>query len=594
MLVARPCDFGRNPWSSRKLEALHKTKSSRMPNPDTLSAQADWREQYSSLHPLDEQNSDSPNPAQENLVDGSFTMLDQDRSRNTQAQQNSLKKFNLRDRLESQGDGLQWSSENNTSSIMSLDPNRSLITSDSANMSLVSIGFSPLNSKSCGSTTSMHEVTGGNRYESGVRDQDEEPEDDEDMDAGSEEGAQTKTDAERPADRRKMKRFRLTHQQTRFLMSEFSKQAHPDAAHRERLSREIPGLSPRQVQVWFQNRRAKIKRLTADDRDRMIKMRAVPENFDSRKALHSPYGAVQGVLSPKKSSVGFGLSYSENLMRPLIMEPINSTHEVHVSPKTNNPAFSNSGFNSNTSLCSPDNIPPSTSLNSPNQYYGTHIPSPMSTLSRGTSSFNIKSNILTPSQSCHSRNIIRPQQPSQFREDVSKLRPESLQSSLMLNISYNQSEQRSPQLSGQQLSVDQHEFSTRELNSHQYDTYTFSEKSNIGSSPSNFFPTSQGTVSFFEPNNLLSMSRIRAASANIFPNGLDLRNQFQGSNPTPLTTPTSNSFGSSFSVGFISAPQTAFRSSSQDFIDSNSPKPRNLSTTQSDRDLIGAGESDNQ
>ena len=47
---------------------------------------------------------------------------------------------------------------------------------------------------------------------------------------------------------------RLTHQQTRFLMSEFAKQPHPDAAHRERLSREIPGLSPRQVQVWFQKR----------------------------------------------------------------------------------------------------------------------------------------------------------------------------------------------------------------------------------------------------------------------------------------------------------------------------------------------------
>lgn len=37
-------------------------------------------------------------------------------------------------------------------------------------------------------------------------------------------------------------------------MSEFAKQPHPDAAHRERLSREIPGLSSRQVQVWFQNR----------------------------------------------------------------------------------------------------------------------------------------------------------------------------------------------------------------------------------------------------------------------------------------------------------------------------------------------------
>ena len=46
----------------------------------------------------------------------------------------------------------------------------------------------------------------------------------------------------------------LTHNQTRFLMSEFTRQAHPDAAHRERLSKEIPGLTPRQVQVWFQNR----------------------------------------------------------------------------------------------------------------------------------------------------------------------------------------------------------------------------------------------------------------------------------------------------------------------------------------------------
>jgi hypothetical protein len=75
---------------------------------------------------------------------------------------------------------------------------------------------------------------------------------------GEDENGEKKTlsAAELRAQKRKMKRFRLTHNQTRFLMSEFARQAHPDAAHRERLAREIPGLTPRQVQVWFQNRYA--------------------------------------------------------------------------------------------------------------------------------------------------------------------------------------------------------------------------------------------------------------------------------------------------------------------------------------------------
>jgi hypothetical protein len=71
---------------------------------------------------------------------------------------------------------------------------------------------------------------------------------------GTESADRPLTAAEIRAEKRKMKRFRLTHQQTRYLMSEFARQAHPDAAHREKLSRAIPGLSSRQVQVWFQNR----------------------------------------------------------------------------------------------------------------------------------------------------------------------------------------------------------------------------------------------------------------------------------------------------------------------------------------------------
>lgn len=149
-----------------------------------------------------------------------------------------------------------------------------------------------------------------------------------DEDEGADEGEKTK--AELLAKKRKMKRFRLalthtaiqvfrltsmfrlTHAQTRYLMNEFARQAHPDAGQRERLSREIPGLSPRQVQVWFQNRymtcaplyillhrhnaesyfcrRAKLKRLTIDDQERLVRSRALPAEFDFTNTLHSPYG----------------------------------------------------------------------------------------------------------------------------------------------------------------------------------------------------------------------------------------------------------------------------------------------------------------
>ncbi|PWY69850.1 homeobox transcription factor [Aspergillus sclerotioniger CBS 115572] len=107
--------------------------------------------------------------------------------------------------------------------------------------------------------------------------------------AGSSVGGDRKQSSDSKSEKKKMKRFRLTHNQTRFLMSEFTRQAHPDAAHRERLSKEIPGLTPRQVQVWFQNRRAKLKRLTSNDRERILKSRALPDDFDTTQVLRTPF-----------------------------------------------------------------------------------------------------------------------------------------------------------------------------------------------------------------------------------------------------------------------------------------------------------------
>ncbi|KAI9833137.1 MAG: hypothetical protein M1819_003759 [Sarea resinae] len=164
--------------------------------------------------------------------------------------------------------------------------------------------------------------------------------------------------SEQKIDKRKMKRFRLTHNQTRYLMSEFARQAHPDAGHRERLSREIPGLSPRQVQVWFQNRRAKLKRLTTDDRERMMRSRTLPEDFDMAQALRSPYGVSQGgatasIPSPSTySPVNHGSSFG-GLMALDGMR--RASADSGMSPIGLSPAFTDFSFNADhgSNLVSP-------------------------------------------------------------------------------------------------------------------------------------------------------------------------------------------------------------------------------------------------
>lgn len=152
--------------------------------------------------------------------------------------------------------------------------------------------------------------------------------------------------AELRAQKRKMKRFRLTHNQTRFLMSEFTRQAHPDAAHRERLAREIPGLSPRQVQVWFQNRRAKLKRLTSDDRERMMRSRALPDDFDMAQALHSPFGTTHGIGTPLTSPSSYSPGFPErDMARQLSTDTIRRLPEgTHLSPTGISPAFGGFAF----------------------------------------------------------------------------------------------------------------------------------------------------------------------------------------------------------------------------------------------------------
>ncbi|KAH6686372.1 hypothetical protein F5X68DRAFT_191370 [Plectosphaerella plurivora] len=386
--------------------------------------------------------------------------------------------------------------------------------------------------------------------------------DDEDLDG--EVSGRPMTAAERTAQRRKMKRFRLTHQQTRFLMSEFAKQPHPDAAHRERLSREIPGLSPRQVQVWFQNRRAKIKRLTADDRDRMIKMRAVPDDFDNVQALHSPYGAVHGLGTPMASPVNFGdSSYAEHMMRPLVIDVRRADGESHMSSTGLSPAFGNIGFNPSASMSNPDLLTPMSPSPGDHRYgYGTHGPSPLSP-ARPTHTFGRQATL--DNSMLQSRHINRPIQPLHLRDSI-RSRSDNLHSPLRTGMSWKGDSidyttypggNTSPQMTGRQQSMYQPESLGAGPSSSGLEYESSHSMNYPGYQSSSLQPTTQSRL------------RSRAASATL-PLGLDLRNQYRSSHSTLSSSSHATSRDASsaasqftgtsattFSSSFPSAPLTA-------------------------------------
>ncbi|CEI38862.1 hypothetical protein FVEN_g11257 [Fusarium venenatum] len=301
--------------------------------------------------------------------------------------------------------------------------------SGNASQAATVVNFAPLGRSA--SELSTSQPNQGGRVNSPPDEEDDLDEDD--VLDGDENSSQTP--AERAAARRKMKRFRLTHQQTRFLMSEFAKQPHPDAAHRERLSREIPGLSSRQVQVWFQNRRAKIKRLNVDDRDRMIKMRAVPDGFDNVQALHSPYGAVHGMSSSMPSPGQFNTqSYAQHMMRPIIVDARrNDTHE-HSSPTGLTPGFGGMAYSPAGSMASSSLASPLSPAPNDRYQYGGHFSASLAGSPRTSHPFGQQHGLGTPIE-IH-RSSPHPIPPPLLRESFSRARSESSQSPLRSNMAW--------------------------------------------------------------------------------------------------------------------------------------------------------------
>ncbi|CCT66064.1 uncharacterized protein FFUJ_03059 [Fusarium fujikuroi IMI 58289] len=220
------------------------------------------------------------------------------------------------------------------------------------------------------------------------QDEEEDDLDDDDMlDGDGEHSAQTP--AERAAARRKMKRFRSV--------------------------------------------RAKIKRLNADDRDRMIKMRAVPEGFDNVQALHSPYGAVHGMNAPMPSPGHFNTqSYAQHMIRPLIVDGRRHDTSEHASPTTMTPGFGGMGYSPAGSLTSSGLASPLSPAPSDRYPYGGHFTAPLTGSPRTSHPFAQNHGLGTPVE-IH-RSSPQPIPPPLLRDPLCRARSESSQSPLRPNM----------------------------------------------------------------------------------------------------------------------------------------------------------------
>lgn len=171
----------------------------------------------------------------------------------------------------------------------------------------------------------------------------------------------------------------------------------------------------------------------------MIKMRAVPDDFDNVQALHSPYGAVHGLGTPMASPVGFGPGgYPDHLMRgPLVVDVRRAEGGEHMSSSGLSPAFGNIGFNTSASMSNPDLLTPMSQESSDRYDYSNHL-TPLSAGPRTSNPFARQGSMETGMavQNHHSRQQMRPLQPLQLRETLTRSRSDNLQSPLRSSMSW--------------------------------------------------------------------------------------------------------------------------------------------------------------
>lgn len=214
MLVARQCDIGRNPWFSSNLEALYSTEPLRMPDADLLPTRPDWRDQYSSLALPQEQSSGSPHISSCSFSNECLIMVEQDGSRSILEQhQTNLAKSSEISQIDAMVDRLQWNPGDVSSPCKSTDQSHSILCQEPTSVSLEPVDLNQLNSASRDSGLPGKAQNDGDVEdpELDVKNEEEELDDDDDedmIDVELEEELLPKSEAERRAERRKMKRFR--------------------------------------------------------------------------------------------------------------------------------------------------------------------------------------------------------------------------------------------------------------------------------------------------------------------------------------------------------------------------------------------------
>ena len=189
-----------------------------------------------------------------------------------------------------------------------------------------------------------------------------------------------------------------------------------------------------------------------------------------------------------QSPVEFVPAYADHMMRPLMVDTMRRhDNDEHISPTGLSPAFGRIGFTASGSMGTPDVLSP-LSLNSTDRYFPSHLSSPLSAGTRSSNPFGQPQNSSDNYQTLsHSRQQVRPLQPLQLRETMTRSRSESLQSPLRSSMSWKgetidygsyQIGQPSPQLSGRQQSLYQPEqIGNSSVSATQYEVNAYSSSS---------------------------------------------------------------------------------------------------------------------